>query len=102
MCASSRNPEIGFWHTSLQFGFAHPFFEVFGLLTTKPNVRFIMRPMDTSNQVRNAAKALAKRSIEARKQAWGEDGFRNRMRKWGKMGGRPRGSGTKQTKGGGK
>jgi hypothetical protein len=35
---------------------------------------------------------MARRSVEARKRAWGEDEFRNRMREWGKMGGRPKGS----------
>jgi hypothetical protein len=43
-----------------------------------------------SNQIQKAARALAQRSVEARKEAWGEDGFRRRMREWGKLGGRPR------------
>ena len=55
-----------------------------------------------SSEIREAAKALAGRSIEARKQAWGEDEFRNRMRAWGKMGGRPKGSRKNQPKRGGK
>jgi len=58
--------------------------------------------MATSNEIRKAAEALARRSIEARKNAWGEDEFRNRMREWGKLGGRPKGSGKNQTKKGGK
>ncbi|MGA3079092.1 MAG: hypothetical protein ABSG56_36105 [Bryobacteraceae bacterium] len=45
---------------------------------------------------------MARRSIEARKRAWGEDEFRNRMREWGKLGGRPKGGGKNQTKKGGK
>ena len=40
--------------------------------------------------VSDAAKALAQRSIAARKLKWGEAGFRERMQKWGKLGGRPR------------
>jgi len=48
--------------------------------------------MATSSEIRKAAEALARRSIEARKRAWGEDEFRNRTREWGKMGGRPKGS----------
>jgi hypothetical protein len=37
-----------------------------------------------------AARALARRSVAARRQKWGNDGFRERMRAWGKLGGRPR------------
>jgi hypothetical protein len=44
----------------------------------------------------DAARELAKRSVEARKQKWGKKGFRERMREWGKLGGRPKGSGKKQ------
>jgi hypothetical protein len=58
--------------------------------------------MGTSSQTRNAAKALARLSIEARKRAWGEDEFRNRMREWGKLGGRPKGDGNNPAKKGGK
>ncbi len=36
-----------------------------------------------------AAKELAKRSIQARRRKWGTKGFRERMREWGKLGGRP-------------
>ena len=57
--------------------------------------------MEPSREIRKAAEALARRSVEARKRAWGEDEFRNRMREWGKMGGRPKGSGKNQTKKGG-
>jgi hypothetical protein len=37
----------------------------------------------------DAARELARRSVEARKQKWGKKGFRERMRAWGKLGGRP-------------
>jgi hypothetical protein len=43
------------------------------------------------SNVSEAARALAKRSIAARRLKWGEEGFRERMRAWGKLGGRPRG-----------
>jgi hypothetical protein len=42
------------------------------------------------SSVSEAARALAKRSIAARRLKWGEAGFRERMRAWGKLGGRPR------------
>jgi hypothetical protein len=37
-----------------------------------------------------AARALARCSVAARRQKWGAEGFRERMRAWGKLGGRPR------------
>jgi hypothetical protein len=37
----------------------------------------------------DAARELARRSVEVRKQKWGKKGFRERMRAWGKLGGRP-------------
>ena len=37
-----------------------------------------------------AARELAKRSIRARREKWGEKEFLRRMREWGKLGGRPR------------
>ncbi len=36
-----------------------------------------------------AAKELARRSVAARKHKWGKKGFRQKMRNWGKLGGRP-------------
>ena len=51
-----------------------------------------------SKSVSQAASLLARRSVEARVQAWGKDEFVKRMQEWGKLGGRPKGSGTKQTK----
>jgi len=36
-----------------------------------------------------AARELARRSIAARRLKWGKKGFRERMRAWGKLGGRP-------------
>jgi hypothetical protein len=37
-----------------------------------------------------AARQLAKCSVAARKLKWGNEGFRERMQAWGKLGGRPR------------
>ena len=37
-----------------------------------------------------AARSLAMRSVAARRLKWGKEGFRKRMRAWGKLGGRPR------------
>lgn len=43
-----------------------------------------------------AAKELAKRSVRARRLKWGNEGFRKRMREWGKLGGRPSKKGNTQ------
>ena len=40
-----------------------------------------------------AARELARRSVEARKRKWGKAGFEAKMRAWGKLGGRPRNEG---------
>lgn len=55
--------------------------------------------------VSRAASLMGKRSVDARVKAWGKAEFVKRMREWGKLGGRPQGSGKKQetaTKKGGK
>jgi hypothetical protein len=36
-----------------------------------------------------AALLLAKKSVQARREKWGEKAFVQKMRKWGKLGGRP-------------
>jgi hypothetical protein len=38
----------------------------------------------------DAARALAMRSVAARKKKWGAKEFKKRMQEWGKLGGRPR------------
>ena len=43
-----------------------------------------------------AARLLARRSVEVRRKKWGEEGFKRRLREWGKLGGRPKGSGKKK------
>ena len=39
---------------------------------------------------------MGRRSAEVRTQKWGKAEFKRRMREWGKLGGRPKGSGTKK------
>lgn len=48
--------------------------------------------------VKRAANLMAQRSVEARIKKWGKREFVKRMQEWGKLGGRPKGSGTKKTK----
>jgi hypothetical protein len=47
--------------------------------------------------VNEAASLMGRRSAEARAKKWGKQEFVKRMREWGKLGGRPKGSGTKKT-----
>lgn len=56
--------------------------------------------MATKKQANEAAVLLARRSVKARREAWGEEEFVQRMREWGKLGGRPKGS--RNRKGGSK
>jgi len=55
----------------------------------------IMRDM---KQLSEAASLLGRRSAKARRNKWGEKEFIRRMRLWGKLGGRPRGSTKKSGK----
>lgn len=50
------------------------------------------KPADASS----AASLMGHRSAEARKKKWGKQEFKRRMREWGKLGGRPKGSGKKE------
>jgi hypothetical protein len=52
--------------------------------------------------VSDAASLMGRRSAKARKEKWGEAEFQRKMQEWGKMGGRPKGSGKKKTEKGGK
>jgi hypothetical protein len=45
--------------------------------------------------VSQAASLMGRKSVAARKKKWGAAGFKRRMLKWGKLGGRPKGSGGK-------
>ncbi|MGI9071911.1 MAG: hypothetical protein ACR2JB_11515 [Bryobacteraceae bacterium] len=51
--------------------------------------------MPKDNAASRGARAMAKRSVQARKEAWGEEEFNRRMREIGKLGGRPKGTGKK-------
>jgi hypothetical protein len=46
--------------------------------------------------ISTAASLLGRRSAEARIKKWGKREFVYKMREWGKLGGRPKGSGNKQ------
>lgn len=43
--------------------------------------------------LKNAASLMGRRSAQVRLQKWGKEEFARRMREWGKLGGRPPGSG---------
>jgi hypothetical protein len=47
-------------------------------------------------KVNEAASLLGKRSAFARRKKWGTAEFKRRMREWGKLGGRPKGSSKKE------
>jgi hypothetical protein len=49
-------------------------------------------------QINKAASLLGKRSARVRKTKWGKKEFVRRMQEWGKLGGRPKGSGKKGRK----
>jgi hypothetical protein len=49
--------------------------------------------------VSDAASLMGRKSAEARKRKWGKREFIRRMQEWGKLGGRPKGSGKKTKKG---
>ena len=46
--------------------------------------------MKSDAAVSKAARAMAKRSVQARKEAWGEKEFIRRLQEYGKRGGRPK------------
>jgi hypothetical protein len=55
--------------------------------------------MKTPNKKASAAACLlGKRSANVRRKKWGKAEFERRMREWGKLGGRPKGSGKKDKK----
>jgi hypothetical protein len=51
-----------------------------------------------TQKVNEAASLLGKQSANARRKKWGTAEFDRRMREWGKLGGRPKGTGKKKTK----
>jgi len=55
--------------------------------------------MATTKRARSeAARMLAKRSVKARKEKWGEAEFKRRMQEWGSLGGRPKGTDRQKSK----
>jgi len=48
--------------------------------------------------VSKAASLLGRKSAEARRKQWGKKEFVRRMQEWGKLGGRPKGSGKTKRK----
>jgi hypothetical protein len=46
--------------------------------------------------INEAASLMGRRSAEARVKKWGKKEFVKRLREWGKLGGRPKGSGKKR------
>ena len=58
--------------------------------------------LDAMSDVKKAASMMGRKSAEVRKKKWGEREFLRRMREWGKLGGRPKGSGKKRSKRGAK
>ena len=50
--------------------------------------------------VRKAASLLGRKSAEAQGKKWGKKEFVRKMQEWGKLGGRPKGSGREKQKGG--
>ena len=48
--------------------------------------------------ISNAASLMGRKSAEARKRKWGKREFVRKMQEWGKLGGRPKGSGKKNQK----
>jgi hypothetical protein len=47
-------------------------------------------------KLNQAASLLGKQSASTRRKKWGRAEFKRRMREWGKLGGRPKGSGKKE------
>ncbi len=50
----------------------------------------------TPEDASGAASLMGRRSAEAREKKWGKKEFVRRMQEWGKLGGRPKGSGKKK------
>jgi hypothetical protein len=54
------------------------------------------------DKINKAASLMGRKSAEARKKKWGKKEFVRKMQEWGKLGGRPKGSGKKKGKRGAK
>ena len=49
--------------------------------------------MISMDKINKAASLMGRKSAESRKKKWGKKEFVHKMQEWGKLGGRPRGSG---------
>jgi hypothetical protein len=49
--------------------------------------------------VSKAASLMGRKSAAAREKKWGKKEFIRKMQEWGKLGGRPKGSGTQKKRG---
>jgi hypothetical protein len=56
--------------------------------------------MRSVTDLNKAAGLMGRKSAEARKKRWGKKEFVRGMQEWGKLGGRPKGSGGKSKRGG--
>ncbi len=54
--------------------------------------------MPPVTDLNKAASLLGRKSAEARKKKWGKKEFVRKMQEWGKLGGRPKGSGKAKQK----
>ena len=52
--------------------------------------------MMTMKNVSKAASLMGRKSAQARRKKWGRKEFVRKMQEWGKLGGRPKGSGKKK------
>jgi hypothetical protein len=55
--------------------------------------------MECMTKIGHAASLMGRRSVQTRVKKWGKEEFLRRMREWGKLGGRPKGSGKKPRRG---
>lgn len=56
----------------------------------------------SKSKASEAASLMGRRSAKSRKEQWGDAEFRRRLQEWGRLGGRPKGSGKKPAKKGAK
>ncbi len=54
--------------------------------------------MNCMTEISQAASLMGRRSVQARITKWGKRKFVRRMQEWGKLGGRPKGTGKKKSK----
>jgi len=54
--------------------------------------------IDSMKKINKAASLMGRKSAEARAKKWGKKQFVRKMREWGTLGGRPKGSGKKAGK----